>query len=407
METSRYSCRHPILFLISAVVLPLGAVAAADSALAPKHVLFMGADLSVLHAKKLYLVKDVMGSSLSIRVDGDEVLVPTTRSPINLHVDADLKLSGSSVQLDELNAGPGYSYANNPMRKLEEANRTNLAMADQQDFARGAVDRAEANLAAVTANASHYTDQAKAQREIATAAAGVRASNQLMSSSDIALGSDLSNVGSGAHRMALNEGKFDAMEVSFKASSPVELDRPYMVVLFRFHDPAAKPGVNGLVIHAQALEPIDARPRYVRVLRGGLPVGFTFVDCAVHIYNRGREVATNRSEMRTELTRVDTRKYLVGSHLGAHKGATLPAAAVPGTLPRALREGMSLDQLTRYVYAKVARDGSLLGIFADAECTAPIENAGTAAALAEIFFVPALEAGKPVDGVARVRFSDI
>lgn len=409
METLRFAFRHHIVFLISVVVLPLGAVAAVDSAPPPNHILFMGADLSVLHAKKLYLVKDVTGSSLSIRVDGDEVLVPTSPGPINLHVDADLKLSGFSMQLDELKAGPGYTYAHDPMRKLEEANRNNLAMADQQDFSRASVTRAEANLAAVTENVSHYPDQAKAQgqREIAAATSGLQASNQMMNSTDIAVGSDLSNVGSGANRMALNEGKFDAMEVSFKASSPVELERPYMVVLFRFHDPAAKPGVNGLVIHAQALDPIDANPRYVRVLRGGLPIGFTFVDCAVHIYNRGREVATNRSEMRTELTRGDTQKYLLGSHLGAHKGATLPAAAVPGTLPRARREGMSLDQLTRYVYAKVARDGALLGGFADVDCTVPIENAATAAALGEIFFVPALEAGKPVDGVARVRFSDI
>jgi hypothetical protein len=162
-----------------------------------------------------------------------------------------------------------------------------------------------------------------------------------------------------------------------------------------------------MVIHAQALDPIDAKPRYVRVLRGGLPLGFTFVDCAVHIYDRGREVATNRSDMRAELTRVDTQKYLVVSHLRAHKGATLPAAAAPGTLPPALREGMNYDQLTRYVYAKVASDGALLGVFADEECTTPLENAGTAAALGEIFFVPALEAGKPVDGVARVRFADI
>lgn len=406
METSRYSYWHRILLLISATVLPLGA-ASEDNAPPSSHVLFMGADLSVLHAKKLYLVKDVTGSSLSIRVDGDEVLVPTTRGSINLHVDAELKLAGSSVQLDELKAGPGYSYANNPMRKLEEANRTNLAMADQQDFAREAVVRSEANLAAVTENASHYTDKARAEREIGAAALGVQASKQMMGSTDIALGSDLSNVGSGADRMALNNGKFDAMEVSFKISSPLELERPYMVVLFKFHDPAAKPGVNGLVIHAQALDPIDSHSRYVRVLRGGLPLGFAFVDCAVHIYNRGREVATNHSEMRTELTRVDTRKYLVGSHLGAHKGATLPAAAVPGTLPRALRGSMTLDQLTRYVYARIGRDGALLGAFTNAECTAPLENPTVLAALGEIFFVPALEAGKPAEGVAQVRFADI
>lgn len=410
METSCSSCyspRHRILFLVTAAVLPFSVTAADSISPPPNNVLFMGADLSVLHAEKLYKVRDVMGSTLNIRVDGQDVFVSTNRGPVNLHVDADLKLSGLSIQLDELNAGPGYSYGNDPMRKLEEANRTNLAMADQRDLAESGVHGSEANLAAVKEMTSHYDDKARAQREVGVAEATLRTSHQMMNLTDIAVGSDITNLGSGAHRMALKEGQFDAMEVSFKASSPVELRRPYMVILFKFHDPAAKPGVNGLAIHAQALDAIDAKPRYVRVLRGGLPPGFTFVDCSVHIYDRGREVATNRSDMRAELSRVDTQKYLVVTHLAAHKGATLPAAAVPGTLPLTLREGMNHDQLTRYVYAKVARDGALTGIFADAECTLPLENSGTAAALNEIFFVPALEAGKPVDGVARVRFADI
>lgn len=407
METTRYSSLHRVLLLIPATVLSFGGVIAADNPPPPSHVLFMGADLSVLRSNKLYQVKDVTGSALSIRVDGEEVFVSTTRGPINLHVDADLKLSDLSVQLDELKAGAGYSYANDPMRKLEEANRNNLVMADQRDIADAGVSGAEANLRAVTENASHYTDSARAQREIGAAMVHVQASNQLMSGTNIAVGSNMSSLSAGAHRMAVNEGNFDAMEVSFKASSPVELERPYVVILFRFHDPAAKSDVNGLVIHAQALDPIDAKPRYVRVLRGGLPLGFKFVDCSVHIYNRGREAATNQSEMRAELTRSDAQKYLVGTHLGAHKKATLPAAAVPGTLPDAIRERLSLDQLTRYVYAKVSSDGTMRGIFSDAECTVPLENAGTVAALGEIFYVPALQGGKPVDGVARVRFADI
>jgi len=411
METSPYSCRHRILFLFSATVLPWGAAAAEDntppSPPPPNHVLFMGADLSLLHDKKLQLVKDVRGSTLNIRVDGEEVFVPTRRGSIQLHVKADLKLAGLSVQLDELKAGPAFSYANDPMRKLEEVNRLNLQMGNQQDLAESRVNIARANLAAVQEATSHYLDRERANREVNDAMAGVRSGIQNREFTAFAAGSDLSNMDGGAQKMALGAGKFDAMEVSFKISSPVELARPYMVVLFKFQDPGAEAGVNGLVIHAEELDPLDARPRYVRVLRGGLPPGFKFIDCAVHIYDRGRELATNRSEMRAELTRADAQKYLVVNHLGAQKRATLPAAAVPGTLPQTMRERMNFDQLTRYVYAKVASDGTVQGFFSDPECTVPLSDAGTAAALGEIFFVPALEAGKPVDGVARVRFSDI
>jgi len=406
MKIPHCSLRFCFLSLIAAT-LPLRPAVAADNPPAPSHVLFMGADLSVLHDKKVYVVKDVVDTDLSIRVNGSEVLVPTRRGPVSLKVDAGLKLAPVSAQLDEFKAGPGYTYANDPMRKLEETNRINQQTSDQKDLADAGVPRAQANLDAVKVMTSHYQDQARAQREVSTATEGVRSSINTLDYSTISSGSDSSNLGSGARRMALAEGQFDAMDVSFKVSSPVELERPYMVILFRFHDPAAKVGVNGQVIHAQALDPIGAKPRYVRVLRGGLPTAFSFVDCAVHIYDRGQEVATNQSEMRAELTRDETRQYLVATYCTANKRATLPAAAVSGTLPRVTRAAMSHDQLTRYVYAKVDRDGRLHGTFADAECTTPLEQAGTASALQEIFYAPALEAGKPVDGIARVRFGDL
>jgi len=373
----------------------------------PGQVLFMGTDLMLQYEKKLYRVDDVEGSAFRIKVDGKDVYVPTQRRAISLHVDADLKLAGLSVQLDELDAREGYTYGNNPLRKLEEANRNQMVTQDMQDTAKAGIEHSEANLIAIKEMTSHYTDRARAEAEVATAEAQVRDSYHFSDYSTISAGSDSSSIAVGAQRMAEAKGKYDAMEVSFKVSSPVELKQPYMVILYRFHDPAAKPGENGLAIHAQALDPIDAKPRYVHVLRGGLPVGFKYVDSEVHIYNRGREVATNLSGKRVELTRAEAQQYLVMNHVGAHKGATLPPAAVAGTLSLTRRESLTPAQLTRTVYVKVGQDGTLLGAFQDRDCQSPIEDAGLKAALDEVFFAPALEAGKPVEGVARMRLAEI
>ena len=404
------SPRPAVLCLVAAVYLSLGLMAADESALPPRtYVLYMGTDLSVQYQKKLQRVEDVTGSEFKIRVDREEIRVPTRLGPVNLHVDADLKLSGLSVQLDELKSGPGYTYGNDPMRKLEETNRNTMVTADMRDTADAAVTQSVANLAAVEHNAAMggYGTAERAQHEIANATAGVSAANRQVDYTTISSGSDSSNLGSGANRMALAAGNYDAMEVSFKVSSPVELGQPYMVILFKFHEPGAKPGVDGLVIHAQALEPIDAKPRYVRVLKGGLPSGFKFVDCTVHIYNRGVELATNCSEKRVELTRHEAQQYVVMQHRGEHKGATLPAAAVRGMLFRARLQGLTTAQRTRTFYTKVAKDGALLGVFADADCTVSLEDAGTKSALEEIFFTPALEQGRPMEGVARVRLADL
>jgi hypothetical protein len=410
MKSPRFPRRPAVLGFVVAAYLPLGLVAASESAPSPRtHVLFMGADLSVQRDKKLYLVEDVTGSEFKIHVNGEDVLIRTRQGRLNLHVDADLKLSGLSVQLDDLKAGPGYTHGNDPMRKLEEATRNAVMMADQADNAEYKAVQSQANLAAAKNNAAMggYGTAERAQREVAEAETGVHMANQHVDYTTLSSLSDSSNLGSGANRMALAQGNFDAMEVSFKVSSPVALEHPYMVVLFKFHDPAAKPDVNGLVIHAQALDPIDAKPRYVRVLQGGLPLGFKFVDCSVHIYNRGKELATNKSDKRVELTRDEARQYLVLQYCGENKGATLPAAAMRGILSPAQRQALTRAQLTRSVYTKVAKDGVVQGIYSDKDCTVPLDDAGTTTVMGELFFMPALEQGKPVDGVARVRLADI
>jgi hypothetical protein len=313
------------------------------------------------------------------------------------------------VQLDELQAREGYTYGNDPARKLEEANRNQMVTQDRQDYATAGIEHSDANLVAVKEMARNggFGTEERAQTEIARAEAQVSNSHQYSDYANISASSDSSNIGSGAMRMAQAKGNYDAMDVSFKVSSPVELDQPYVVILFKFHDPAAKPGVDGLVIHAQALDPIDSKPRYVRILQGGMPLGFKYVDSTVHIYNRGIEVATNHSDNRVEMSRNETQQYLLAKHRSAHKGETLPPAPVAGTLSRARRAGLTPTQLTRTFFAKVAGDGALLGVFKDAECTVPLEDAGTAAAASEVFFMPALKEGKPAEGVASVRLAGL
>jgi hypothetical protein len=205
----------------------------------------------------------------------------------------------------------------------------------------------------------------------------------------------------------LAEGNYDAVEVSFKVSSPVELDDPYMVVLFRFQEREAKTGQEGMLIHAKSLDPIGPKPKYIRVREGGMPMGFKYIDCQVHIYNHGQEVATNASPKRVELTRDEARQYLLIEYIGANKGVTIGASAASGTLPRSSRAQLSIAQLNRTAFVKVSEDALPVGIFLDENCQQPVEDPVYVTALQEIFFKPALDEGKPVAGIARVRLGEI
>ena len=417
--TTHSPVRFGILGLAAAFCGPL-CVAAEKKTADPKqpdpvkpYVLFMGADLAVEREKSFYRVEDVTGSEFKIRIKQKEFFVPTRNRATNLRVDNSLKLSGISARLDGLEAGPSYTPANDPRLKMVAASGAAAGGAAVRDLAYGRMFAAELGLMVATnalANApegSHGRGLAQAAFDGATKeyAAGVQQAQM----GDQATVSQQYDTGAYNNQMynELSEGNYDAMEVSFKISSPVELEDPYMVVLFRFQERDAKPGDMGMLIHAETLNPVGSKPKYVRIRQGGMPKGFKYLDSEVHIYNRGREVPTNTSSKRVELTRAEAQMYLVVEHLGANKDATLPAAAVAGTLPPTQRQRLTVDQLNRVFYAKVAKDGALLGVYSDEACSRQFDDAATVTAAGEVFFKPALQKGKPVEGTARVKLGEI
>jgi hypothetical protein len=373
---------------------------------AKTHVLFMGADLEVQREKKFYRVEDVVGSDLKIRIGRKEVLVPTRNRSTSLKVGHALKLAGASVKLDDLQAGPAYTTASDPTRKAMAASGSAGGAAALQDLAQGQVmlaatasahaDRVEAANQGIP-EAKAAAEQMRIELREAEIKAGVAAHQSVYDG--------LNNPATHADQRQgeLAEGNYDAMEVAFRISSPVELDDPHMVVLFKFQARDAKPGDEGMVIHAQSLEPVGPKPKYVRVRQAGLPRGFKYLDCEVHVFNRGVEVATDVSSKRLELTREEARQYVVIEHLGANKGATVPASAVAGTLMPGRLKALTVDQLNRVYFAKVGVDGALLGLYADEACSLQVEDAATVAIAGDVLYKPALDRGRPVAGVARLR----
>jgi hypothetical protein len=385
---------------------PVGATSAKP------YVLFMGADLDVQRDKKFHRVEDVVGSELKIKIGQKEFFVPTRNRSTGLKVSHSLKLTGEVAQLDGLEAGPSYTPANDPRLKFARESGAAGGAAAVQDQAYGRMIAKGMDMAVAGQNAEY----AKGSSFEAAAAKAYedeqvkfqQAMDQAGAASDMMRSSQF-NTAQYADEMqrALAEGNYDAMEVSFKISSPVELDDPYMVILFKFQPRDAKPGEESMLIHAESLDPIGPKPKYIRVRQGGLPRGFKFLESKVHIFNRGEEVATNTSAKRVELSREEAQQYLLIEHLGANKDATVPAAVVAGTLPRTRLKTLSLDRINRTYYARIGPDGAVRGLYADESCHVQIDDADTFAVLNMAFFKPALVKGKPVEGVARVRPGEI
>lgn len=404
MKTHFAPDRCAAVFAGGLCLLPLGLLAdqlpPEKPGAAKTHVVFMGAELSIQREKKFYRVEDVVGSEFMIRVNQQEVFVPTRQRTTGLKVDYELKLSGTAVQLDGLEAGPGYTPANDPHLKFDRASGAAGGAMAVQMLAQGELFRADQ--AAVFGGRKDPNATEKEPDPVQVALDKVDEATRSMNLSRY-------NTGEQADIMQreLAAGNYDAMVVSFRISSPVELDDPYVVILFKFLEHDAKPGDEGMLIYAKAIDPIGSKPKYIRLLEGGLPRGFKYVDCQVHIYNHGREVATNASTNRVELTREEARQYILAEHIGANRGATLPASPVSGTLPRARRAELSLDQLNRTYYVKVSAEGMLLALYADEACSLLVDDPAMTRMLADVLYKPALVKGKPVEGVARLRFSAI
>jgi len=394
--------------------LPCLLVAAwADQPASKTVTLFMGMDLAVQREASFHRVVDVNGSELKIKIGKKEFFVPTRRQLTGLKVDYGLKLAQTKVQLDGLQSGPSYTPLNDPVRKFNAASGAAGGAAAVRDLAYGRMIQAEISLAAAN-NALSQTPETSASRGAVEAAFESASAEYSAGAQQAETGNEFEmsqqfNTGAYADKMQgeIAEGNYDAMEVSFRVSSPVELTEPYMVILFKYRERDAKEGDVGMLIHAKQLERIGPKSKYIRVREGGLPVGFKFVDCTVHIYNHGEEVATNLSAKSVELTHEEAQQYLVIEHMGAHKQGTVPAAVVPGGLSAAMRGRLTAGQLERTCYAKISKDGTLLGVYLDESGNMALSDPLVADALAESFFKPALVNGKPVEGIARVRLADL
>ena len=294
------------------------------------YVLFMRTDVSVERGKKLYPIKDVSGRSFIISVNGRLNEVPMYGEPHNLGFQHALTLSRASASLTGLKSERAYTPGNDPrMVRQRSAAMTNSALSDASSLSTGKYIAAEnkfnvmvdpaiapvsyANLVAAAAEDSKkYSDQEKITDAMLASQVTNGAFARLKADEDMA------------------KELFDAVEISFEVASDIRLVKPYLVVITRFHARNDKPGMARNAVFAKALESIGSKPRKIEVLDGGFPPGFEIEDLQVHLYNEGKEIATDVASMRVRLTGKEAFEYLISEYLSSHKGATLAATPALG-----------------------------------------------------------------------------
>jgi len=400
-----FAPRAVLAGLLSPVV-SFSAIASSPDATAPDasnpapkpYTLFLGADLDIQQGKEFCRVRDVAGDNLIATVNGTVQSIPTTGGPINLRVQRSLKLAGTLVQIADLTSDRVYTPANDPEKKFAREQPGWSGQA-QYDLAQGHATQAAwiATLAPPGSPGRLKLDaEAKAAQETANQVAGD-------------MKGPMYNVGEYALKMhqELALKLFDAIEITFEVSAPAVVTNPYIVIVAQYHDPDEAKGTVHNWIYAKTLDPIDRTPRKVTIRKGGFPKGFELEGYQVHLYDHGRELATNVAERQMALNRDEAFKYVLIEYLAAHKGANVPASPGLTRLPPDLRERLSGAQFTQTFYVKVTKDGLPAGTYVDPSCLQEVEDSYLRSVVADIRFKPALEKGRPVDGVALLKLSDL
>jgi len=408
IDCSLAASSNRLFFIVACLALAASVPAAVPdgaNAGSKTYTLFMGADLDVQLNKVDHRVRDVSGGSFLINVDGKELLVPMYEGTVNLRVAHSLKLTEASATIARLKSERAYTSANDPTKKFmrEQPGSNAQATVARADGAYLVIS----NLAAAGGSASG--GGASGPGGMPVASAEVQAARSAADSAGTAMFAEGNNIGNYVSKMQgeLAQELFDAMEVSFEVSAEEPLKNPYVVIVARFHERDAKSGQSKNWIFAKALNPIDHTPRKVQLKQGGFPPGFEMEDVKVHLYDRGQELATNVADKRVELTRDEAFQYVVMDYVSSHKGASAPATLAMGRLPADWRTRLGAGQLTQFFYVKVSKDGLPLEAYVDQSCSQKVDDPYLQSVIREIRFKPALEKGRPIEGVALLRFGDL
>ena len=377
-----------------------GAPAGAEAE-ARTHTLFMGADFDVQSNNVFHRVQDVSGGSFVIKVNGEEVLVPMNQAPVEFRIQQSLKLTENSATIGDLKGERAYSPANDPVKKFVREQPGGATHLQSSQAAMGST-MAQRDLGIAKSSGSPSNIVAQVQQQANSVSASY-------SSALSAEGSDFNNVGSYSAKLQEELAKklFDAMDVTFEVASPQPLNSPYVVIVAQYRERDERPGIAHNWIYARTLEPIDSKPRKVRLLQGGLPPGFELLNFKLHLYDRGQELATNVADKRVPLTRDEAFLYLKIDYVSSHKEATLPPTAAMGKLPADLRSRLTSAQFAHTFFVKVSKDGLPGEVFLDEACAQKADDSYLLSVIRDIRFNPALDKGRAVDGVARLNFDSL
>lgn len=355
------------------------------------HALFVGGDACIRVHGAEHSVVGVTGGSVAVLVDGAPVLVPLAEVE-SVRVTRNLKLSDLIAQVGDFEAMPIH-------QSLSADPKFGSRWIAMNGMRENAIMRQN-----VALNAQAYYSALKntvrgggiGEAKMGSANSALASSSQAVMAAD----SSLSSIG-----RPEEEGKskeVNALEVSFSITAPRTARDGFLLLATGFRE---KEGAElQYRIHLEPLNELGPKPQRVSFVQAGFPEAYVLEGTGVYLFAEGREIASNLSEKRVDITAADAMRYLTLSFVTQHAKETLAAAPFQIILPADFHQRLQPDWLQKPVYLTVATDGAVKQAAADAAGAAL--DPYLASVVSKFWFTPALKEGKPVESVVAFSLSD-
>ncbi len=369
-----------------------------DSINAPArdHHLFVGLDL---------FVQEEDGSLPVRRVDADGSVVETEAGRLERRPVIDgfvwrktAKVAPVAVQIADFKEQRVYSAVANPQfeRESQQANlfeyfTTRQSLADREmRYLEARIRNAE------TARANGENAPTAAELTAQTFDNVAAATMELRRfSTDIAPGAP------GAPGTEGDDGElYDGLVLEFEATASQRIAEVSAVVMIRVRN---RQDQYQDFNYSRVVGAIGPEARQVRIVQFDLPPGFELVSSELHLFSRGEELATDRSERHMALSGAEAREFALQTHLAEHRGQSAPAGVVWSLAPEALRSAESGERFDHAARVRIDETGAFIAIETASEAVVP---APVREVLESLVYLPPLEEGRAVAGTLEVNPSD-
>ena len=359
------------------------------------HQLFVGVDLFLPQGKELLPVINVAGNRTIVRTENGE---NETVGGVNGYRWKRIpRISRAPVTIENLENRTVYSPAKDPSRN-QGAKQTNIMnqFADELHLAQTASANFESIAAGAMASAPLEDLSATEALINASRTDFDRTYDAAAQGQELATNHEYHERET---RDLFEHGSKDALELTFEVSSPEVLAHAYAVLMIRVRNPDGN--FSDATFH-KFIGDVGPKPRKVFIMKPGFQPGFETVSANVHIFNNGKEIATNMSEKRLDITSAEARQYLLLDHVASHRNETIPAAPVWHLAPADLRATPGPSSLDVNLVVEIDETGTLLSVL-DSGVIVP---AHIHQIVRDLPFVPALDNGTAVESQLTLNLAD-